>query len=379
MIRLIFKEILHRKMNFLLGLLAVIIAVALSVSFFITDHASHRETARVMLKMGFNLRVIPAHTDMNQFFLTGCSDHTMPEEYLNTLASAQGFSYNHLIGTLQKKISWQGLDIILTGLAPELCPPGHKRPPMIYSIKPGTAYVGYALAQQFNLKKGDTITIAGLPLNIEHTLTENGTIDDFRIQCALIDAQKILNLPRQINEIQAVDCLCFETKKDPLVILRQQITSLLPETQVIQAQKIAQARAQQRQLIKKIFSFILPLVVIVCGIWIAVLALMNVRQRQSEIGLLRALGYGSTRIIFLLLGKAILIGLIGAVAGFFLGTYLALDVGPYIFKITAQNLKPMYFLLTWSLVIAPLFAAVSSFIPVTIAASQDPADVLRYE
>jgi len=45
---LIFKEIRHRKINFLLALLAVLIAVALFISFFTSGQASNRETTRLM-------------------------------------------------------------------------------------------------------------------------------------------------------------------------------------------------------------------------------------------------------------------------------------------------------------------------------------------
>ncbi len=63
-LKLIIKEILHRKIHFLLGLLAVVTAVALYVAFVTTAEASNRETAKLMLKTGFNLRIIPKDTNM---------------------------------------------------------------------------------------------------------------------------------------------------------------------------------------------------------------------------------------------------------------------------------------------------------------------------
>jgi ABC-type lipoprotein release transport system permease subunit len=122
------------------------------------------------------------------------------------------------------------------------------------------------------------------------------------------------------------------------------------------------------------------MVVIACGAWIAVLAIMNVRDRNVEIGIMRSLGYGSGKIAALFLGKAVLIGLLGAITGFLLGTTLAMHFGPGIFKITAKTMiKPEFVLLIQSLVLAPVFAAASSFIPATIAVAQDPADTLSEE
>jgi len=379
---LVLKEVAHRKLSFFLAAVAVTVAVALFIAFFTAAKAADRETARVMLTMGFNVHIIPNDTDVGQFLLTGLTNKTMPQEYLDKLGSQEGFSYNHLLGTLQQKISWRGSQVILTGLAPEICPPGQQRPPVADPIETGTAYVGYVLANMFGLKAGDTIEIrpGAPPLRIARCLFEQGNADDIRIQCHLKDAQQILGLAGQISEIRAVDCLCFAPTDDPVAILRQQIISVLPEARVFHAKPMATARAKQRQMVRGIFAIIMPLVIIVCGTWIGVLAILNVRDRQVEIGIMRALGYGSGKITSLFLGRAVLIGLSGAIVGFAVGTVLALHFGPGIFKITAERMvRPQWGRLIWLLLLAPAFAAVSSFIPAMIAVSYDPAVTLREE
>jgi ABC-type lipoprotein release transport system permease subunit len=251
---------------------------------------------------------------------------------------------------------------------------------MANPIESGTAYVGYALADKLGLTKGDIIEIRGKALKIAKCLFEQGGVDDIRIQCHLKDAQKILNLHDQISEIQAVDCLCFVPTDDPVAILRKEIASVLPEAQVFQIRPIATARAQQRQMVRNVFAVIMPLVVVVCGAWIGVLAMMNVRDRQQEIGIMMALGYNSGKVIAMFLGKAAIIGLVGAILGFAVGTALALNFGPDIFKITAgTTIKPELPLFILSLISALLFAAVSSFIPVMIAVTYDPVVTLREE
>jgi len=375
---LIFKEIRYRKTNFLFSLLAVTAAVALFISFFTAGKASERETARLMLSMGFNVHIISENTNTSEFLLTGLADQTMPEQYLEKLASQQAISYNHLLASLQKKISWRGLDVILTGLAAEICPPSSKKSPISYQIEPGNLYVGYRVAQILGIKDGDTVEIEGKKLKVAKCLSESGGADDIRIQCHLRDAQDILKLPGRISEIRAVDCLCFAPTDNSAQVLRNEIGSLLPQTQVFHTRSIASARAETRQMVKNLFAVIMPLVVVACGVWIGVLAITNVRDRQQEIGIMRALGYDSGRIISLFLGKAVVIGLVGAAIGFLTGTALAMRFGPDIFKITAKTMiKPEPFLLVISLIFAPLFAAVSSFIAAMIAATYDPAVTLR--
>jgi len=377
---LILKEIYHRKANFLLSVLAVVTAVTLFISFFTAAKASQRETARLMLTLGFNVHIVSKDTNINEFLLTGLPDRTMPQVYLDKLASQQAISYNHLLASLQKKISWRGVEVILTGLAPEVCPPGSKKSPISYQIEPGNLYVGYRVAQSLGLKEGNTVEIEGKTLKVTKCLAESGNTDDIRIQCHLRDAQDILKLPGQISEIQAVDCLCFAPAGDPVSILRKEIGSLLPDTQVFHTRTIASARTRTRHMVRDFFAVIMPLIVIACGLSVGVLAAINVRDRQQEIGIMRALGYGSWQITALFLGKAVVIGAIGAAIGFLTGTFLAVKFGPDVFKMTAQAvIKPEPILLVILLVFAPLFAAVSSFIPAMIAVTCDPAITLREE
>ncbi len=378
-LKLITKEIAHRKIMFSLGTLAVITAVAMFITFFTAGNASNRETTRLMRDIGFNIRVIPLETDMNDFYLQGFSNETMPEGYIDVFATQKGIGYNHLVAMLYGRLNYKGSNVIIKGLAPEICPPGKAKPPMIFEIDEGQAYVGYELARREGLKKGDQLELAGRILTIAGTLAESGNADDITVQCHLRDAQAVLDKQGEINEIKAIDCLCFMPTEDPLAVLRGQLAEILPEGKVVQMKSMAQARAKQRRLVKNVFAIIMPLVVIVCGAWVGILAMMNVRQRQQEIGLVRALGYGSIRIAALFLGKAVIMGLIGAVVGFAIGTLLALTFGPAIFTVTAKAIHADYTLLYWALLVAPAFAAVSSFIPVMIAVTQDPAVTLREE
>lgn len=377
---LILKEIRHRKVNFVLGLLAVVTAVTLFIGFFTAGKASERETARLMLSMGYNMHIISKDADPNEFLITGLADETIPEEYLERLAAQRRVSYNHLLPTLQRRISWRGLDVILTGVGEEVWPAGKKKPSMSFKIEHGDVHLGYRVWNTLGIKRGQAVDIEGKTFTVRGCLAESGGRDDIRIQCSLRDAQEILKLPQRISEIKAVDCLCFADANDPVALLREEIGSLLPKARVFQTKAIAEARAGQRQMIKNLFAVIMPFTIIACGVWIGVLAIMNVRDRQQEIGIMRALGYGSGRISLLFLGKATLTGLLGAVVGFLVGTGLALHFGPDIFKLTGKMMiRPEPSLLLLSLIFAPLFAAASSFIPAMIAVAYDPAVTLREE
>jgi len=377
--RLILKEIMHRKVNFLLSVLAVILATGLYVAFNIMGKASSNETRKLMLEMGQNLRIIPKDTEMDKFWITGFSELLMPQEYVYRFAEKGGYSYTHLTATLHKRIEWQGKTAILTGILPEVFPPDKSfQKPMIFTLEPGTVYVGYELASILNLQENDQIEIAGCKLRILKTLSLKGSIDDIRIYCHLDDAQEILNLPGYINEIKALECICsFQTDEDPLTAAQIQLKDLLPEGKVLLLDGIAQIRLKQRTSIKNHMNFIMLCTIIGCGIIIGILAMLNVRDRKAEIGLLQVLGYQYTGISLLFLGKALLTGVVGAFLGFFVGAKLALMFGADIFPITATAIKVDSSLLNDVLLWAPAFVIVASFFPMIIAVTSDPAVTLR--
>jgi len=374
---LITKEILHRKVNFLLSLFAVTAAVALFVFFLTTSEASKRETSRLMRDIGFNLRIVSKDTDMDRFWKRGFSEHTMPEEYAQRFATEKGISYNHLLAMLQGTIQWRGRDVSLKGIASEVAPPGKKKPPMIFSIDRGDVHVGFEIARSLGISKGDLIEIQGKSFEVAGSLSESGTVDDITLYFHLGDAQELLDMEGLINEIKALECLCRDENTDSLELLREQLAAILPDARVIKMASIASAREKQRLMTERYFALSVPFVLAACAVWICVLAVMNVRDRKREIGVLRALGYGSGRIAALFLGKAVVIGLAGAAIGFFAGTALSLTYGPGIFRVTAKSLGPEYALLPQALVCACAFTALCSGLAAVMAITSDPAMSLR--
>lgn len=379
--RLILKELAHRKLNALLSTLGIAAAVALFVAYSTTSEASNRETTRLMRDLGFNLRIIPRATDMGRFWADGYSDQTMPEDTVQRLAAHKGtfLVFNHLVATLQEQTQLHGRTILLTGLARAVTAPAQQQQPMGFAIEPGTVHLGYQVARQFGLKKGDSLELGSIRFTVARCLAESGTDDDLRVFGLLADVQRVFQRPGRINEIKAIDCLCLTSDQNPLEVLRGHLAKALPEAQVLQLRTMADARARQRQTATRQAGFITPFLLAAVAAWIGVLAILNVRDRKLEIGVLRALGCSSLRVAGLFLARAIVLGIAGAVGGYLIGSALAVHFGPEIFPVTAKSIRAMPSLLLAGLVAAPAFAALASFIPAMLAVAQDPADTLREE
>lgn len=376
---LILKEMLHRKVNFLLSALGVIAAVAILVAFFTTGEASKVETTRLMRDIGYNLRIIPKDTDMETFWTAGYSEVTMPEGYVTRFVEKKALSYAHLLATLQRKVEWRGRPVLLTGIAAEVELDGRKKSPMSFEVKSGELHVGYEPCSRFGLKIGDEVELMGKQFRIAGALAETGSLDDLRVFARLSDVQELLGLPGRINEIKALECLCKDPNINNLAMLREELAKILPEAKVVRLEPIAEAREKQRFLVENTFAVLLPVLMVLCALWVAALAVLNIRERNTEIGILRALGYGSSTISGLFLGKALLVGTLGAVLGFLAGTALAMRYGPEIFKVTPGIVRADYRLLILALLAAPWFTALAAFIPTMAAVTRDPAATLRVE
>jgi len=384
-LRLIVREMAHRKLNALLGIIAVAVSVALVVGTTALCSALKTETVRLMRDMGFNLIVLPSGADMARFWSEDFAREDMPEDYVYTLANAPILTVRHLVARLQKKVQWRGRTVLLTGLLPEV-PMAHrsKKSPMGMSVPRGEAYVGYELVRGLNLKPGDVITLQGAvarQLTVSRCLeTPSGSKDDIRIYTHLHDAQEILGMPGRINAIEALNCLCVDAaNEEGLRRVQADVQAALPGTQVTLVRNIAVARQRTRRMIERYAGMVLPAVALVCAIWVGLLALVNVRDRRSEIGVLRALGVSSAKVAALFIGRAALLGLAGAAAGFVLGTALAAWMGPQLFPRTVQHIGPDLSVFGWSVIGAALLCMVASYVPALVAVSQDPADVLGQE
>lgn len=374
---LILREALHRRLTTGLVLLALIATVALPIAIFLSGEASKRETIRLMRELGYNLRIIPKDTDMPAFWARGYSEGRLPQTCVQRFLDRPDLSYNHLIATLTRRIDWDGTSTLVTGIANEVAPRGKEKPSMIFTVAPGTLHVGHAVAAGLGLKRGQTVSLREESFRVETILSEKGDIDDGRVYCCLADAQRILQLPAEVNEIKALECHCQDPTIDTLPKLRKELESLIPEGQVLRERDIAVTRKRQRRMASRQASMFVSIVLGASAIWIAMLFALNVYQRRPEIGTLRALGYRSGTIAGLFLGKAALLGVFGAIVGFALGTALMHFFGPSIFATAPGQVRTEWLLLPAVLIAAPLFGMFTALVPTLAAVMHDPAVILR--
>ncbi|KAA3608637.1 MAG: hypothetical protein DWQ01_11065 [Planctomycetota bacterium] len=373
---LIVREMLLRKAAAALMILAVCLPVALGTFFAMASRAMEDETRIIQRDMGLNVLILSDKQDLAEYWQKGYAQETLPISHLHKLADQS--VANRLIPMLQEAKDWRGMSVLLTGIAPEIFKGGQKKKAVFgRQIASGNLILGAEVAEHLGLSEGDSVPWLEQEFQIESVLHWTGTREDIRVYANLEQVQQILDMPDRINEIQALECRCEAGDQDPLLILRQELTPLLPGTQIIRRNRLAEARRQQRLMAARFHQMAGPVLFLLAGLCISAFAAANARDRNEEIGVLHALGFTGGRIANLFLGRAALLALFGAALGFVLGTGTGFAMAPSLFPISAASLQwqPTWF---WqALVLAPSFAALASLAPVLFAVNQDPLDVLR--
>lgn len=376
--RLVLREVAHRRTSFALSLVAVVVAVALMVVTVQLGRAAEQETRVIQRDLGLNVLVLPAATDLDRYWSLGYSEHSMPADHLQRLADQE--VANRLIPLLRRRVSWRGMEVMLTGIAGELFQGGRTMKPVFgMNIAPGELVLGGAVARHLDLGPGSGVQLLGQPFRVERTLAELGSEEDVTVYARLQDVQGLLDLEGRINEIRALECHCEEDAADPLAVLRAQLEPLLPGTQVIRRTRAADARRRQRLLAEGSLAASVPLVLALCALAVAALAAQNARERRAEVGILAALGHGGGRVAALFLGRALLLGVAGALVGVLLGDGLARWAASSLLRFADGALQSDGKLWLWALVLAPALTALASLAPALAAARRDPAEVLRGE
>lgn len=174
---------------------------------------------------------------------------------------------------------------------------------------------GKKAAVILNLKSGDTLRIGNHLMRVSGVLDETGSQDDDMLFMNLATAQSILGKAGKISMVE-VAALCNAC---PITEMVSQISEKLPDSDVMALQQVVSGRINTINQMKNV-SLALSAVIMAVGTFVVFVTMMgNVRERKSEIGILRAIGYRRSHIILIILLEAAFISVTGGVLGFITG------------------------------------------------------------
>ncbi|MDO8568877.1 MAG: ABC transporter permease [Dehalococcoidales bacterium] len=390
--QIVAKDVMRRKRRVLYAALGVIIAVMTFVGILTISTAGQAKIYNELDKYGANLSITPAINsidmklgDLNLGALA-VGENYIPETLVPVVRRiADGKIREALdikepgdIATIAPKLyvgtRIKGASVMAVGIEPKeetKIKTWWKIGQGKYLAESDQAIVGNLAADVLKLNLGDKFDLNGREITVTGILEETGSGDDYQVFVPLSTLQKAFNKEGIISAID-VRALCNGC---PVEVIADAINGQITGVRAVAVKQIA---ATEMGMVDKVNKFMLALagVTLLLGAFGVVNTMMtSVHERIKDIGIMRAVGASRRQIIKAFVYEATIIGVIGGVLGYVLGTLMAYGVGPLIFEGTAIKYVLKY--LPLSLLLAILVSVLSTSYPAFRATRIKVSDSFR--
>ena len=388
------KELWHRKSQLVSGLLAITLGIGVIVGIRSFSVVSEKAVSVNLDNLGANILVLPQSSSVDNYYAADIDASTFPENYVERLVTSTISGVDNISPKLTRRVKiGDGSSIVLTGILPKseiaskpiwqqgglkgealtasCAPTGPKKyadeklqRKGIDTLANYDCFIGSGIATRLKLVEGSKLTIMGQEFAVAKLLPETGTVDDDRVFANLHVVQALLGTGEQISAIEIMGC-CSAISDGLLGKLR----NVLPDTRITTIGQIVSTQIENNKLMAKISLVFLIIIIFVGGISIGNYIWANVNERRKEIGILRMIGYHKRHIYYILVLKGIIIGLLGGIAGYILGTLGAIWLGP---QFAGIAVSPIYTLLLVSIALSISISILGSVIPAYLAGKIEP-------
>ena len=394
--KLVWLEFWYHKSQLISGLLAITLGVAVIVGIRSISVVSEKAVAINLDNLGANVLVLPQGSNVDNYYSADIDAPTFPEEYVERIATSALEGVDNMSPKLTRRININGQKIVLTGILPknELASkpiwqhsglfgsavkascgpnpanesPGYKDEKLqrksIDSLGMDECLVGASAARRLNAKENGNLVIEGKTFKVAKVINETGTIDDDRIFAHLHVVQQLLGIKEQVSAIEIMGCCNAITEG-----LLSKLRNILPDTKITTIGQIVSTQIQTNKMMNKVSFVFLVIILFVGGISIGNFMWANVNERRKEIGMLRMIGFSKGVIYRMLLAKALILGIIGGILGYVIGTAAAAWLGPQFANLTVT---PIPALIPVSLLISVAVSLTGAVIPAYLAGRIDP-------
>jgi hypothetical protein len=384
---LVTAEIRSRTWGFVAVALSVLVPV--SAVLLVLVSLEHTRT-ELQAELGRLLRDTQKRTesmraDVDQALLRVGMAVTLDQDLVVDLPSDLLGANASTVPVLRCRTQWPetGWPVIVTGLGPgatvadlDFAPP-----------EPGAVVIGYDLHRHHNLLPGESLTLLGRGFRVQACLPARDLRDNITLWLTLDDAQSVLELEGRVTEFRLRGLSCAP---EQLPTLGRELERAIPSVRAVTDQPRALAAAlgslhaareeaaavvaEQRSRLelldeRRTFAIgLLTVVVLGCGLWLAILSTLHARRRLSEVAILQTLGLGHARVLTLILAHTGLAATLGTVLGLALATTVTAA------RIGHPGLRLP--LVLGTLVLTPLLAVICAAVPAWWATNRDPAALL---
>lgn len=233
--------------------------------------------------------------------------------------------------------------------------------------------LGRMMAEALHKKVGDTLDVSGTRFRVVGIYESTVAWEEMGGVVTLRDVQSYIGRPRKVSMFAVK---VRNPSEAPAIV--EQINTQFPEVYAALTGEFVE-QMPDFQSTDVLINGISLLAILVGGIGVLNTMLMSVFERTREIGVLRALGWSQRRILSMVLNEALLLGLLGGLAGI---------VAAFVLVYLTQQVPMLggFFSATWkwvvfarAILVAILLGLIGGLYPAYRATRLQPVEALRYE
>jgi putative ABC transport system permease protein len=324
---------------------------------------------------GANIIVAPRDTKSSGTGVVTLDESIVEKVRQSLPPRASADSYLYLVATVSSANSSEAVNAVIAGKRTERIDQSSWRSAIVTPRdNKNLCLVGVKAAEQLHLQPGDRLTLKND--NREETCISeiaeaHGDAQDSQIVVNLDTAQRLASLPGKVSLIQLSVAGIPREIREYIAALAQNI----PAADVHGLRQFTDAEAKIYTRVSGLLTATTALVLALTGLCVMA-AMTNVAmERKNDVGLMKAIGGATRRVLRLFLAEAVLLGLAGGIVGAAAGLLLSIWLGKTVFGVAA---RPRLIVYPVSVALTILVAIVSSY-PLRRLANISPASVFRGE
>jgi putative ABC transport system permease protein len=238
----------------------------------------------------------------------------------------------------------------------------------------GECLLGARVAEQLHAAEGDTIDLfyeqRSERLRLMGTVFAGGA-EDNQVFVELEAAQRLAHMSGQASLVQ----VSYPGSPREIAQFQSRLAAELPSVDVRPVRQFTEGEATIYNRISGLLTATVGIVLLLTALCVMA-AMTNVAiERKMDVGLMKAIGGATRRVVRLFLAEAALLGLAGGLIGAALGILLSIGLGKAVFGVAA---RPRLIVYPVAVGLTMLVAILSAF-PLRRLASIRPASVFRGE